>query len=74
VTTVVRFERHDLRAVRLARRALALISDYVDEAGGIRGRDVALALDDLELLADRMQAELGDTADVIPLDTFSRRA
>jgi hypothetical protein len=63
MTRTVVFYEHDLNAIRTARRALALLADAVDEAGGMRGVAIGLALDDLELLADRMQAEIAKAND-----------
>jgi hypothetical protein len=72
--TTVRFEQHDLQAVRMARRALLLVADFLDEVGGYRGPRVGLALDDLQLLADRMQEQVDGLAEnVVSLDTHSRR-
>ncbi len=51
----VRFEPHDLKAVQVARRALALISEYIDNEQGYHGPDVGIALDDLTHLEERME-------------------
>ena len=72
----VRFERHDLDAIQRARRALALIGDYVDDNLGFRGAAVGIALDDLHQLEERMQLELAEPVEghVVQLDPWSRRA
>ena len=54
----VTFDYNDLRAVRMARRSLALLAEILEENDGARGAKIGLALDDLLLLAERMEAAL----------------
>ena len=56
--TVVRFDRGDLDSLRIARRAMQLTLDAVEDSGGSLGSRYRVALDDLEALVSRCEAEL----------------
>ena len=74
----VAFDYSDLRAVRMARRSLALLAEILEENDGTRGAKIGLALDDLLLLAERVERALDSANDETIvghalLDPYSRR-
>ena len=71
----VTVDYNDLRAIRMARRSLALLAEILEENDGARGAKIGLALDDLLLLAERIETALGETEEheVVALDPYSRR-
>ena len=56
--TVVRFDRGDLDSLRIARRAMQLTLDAVEDTGGALGSRYRVAMDDLDALISRGEAEL----------------
>jgi hypothetical protein len=73
VSPVVRFSRNDIRAVQAGRNAIDRLGQIAEEYGH-RDVNVALWIDDLDHLLDRMRAEHKPGLDVVELNPHSRRA
>ena len=55
--TVVRVDASEIDSLRIARRAMSMTVDAVEDAGGSLGSRFRLAMDDLDALISRCEAE-----------------